>query len=152
MWGFFILRLFIFRKWDLVVLCEADRRSVLKSNPRTDYHEGLYVVGSDCICIWYSIDLYSFQTVNTQELLTTFFPIIKGQLPFDALAWNSSCRMNRSVSFSDFVSFDKHFASTSSEEKLQGIFKLFDNNNEGILRRHEVRKFAVVKLLFFIKL
>ena len=57
--------------------------------------------------------------------------------------------MSRSVSFSDFVSFDKHFASTSSEEKLEGIFKLFDNNNEGILRRHEVRKFAACNLLFF---
>ena len=90
----------------------------------------------------------SLQTVNKRELVTTFFLIIKVQspLPFDALAWNSRYRMSRSVSFSDFISFEKHFASTSSEEKLEGIFKLFDNNNEGILRRHEVRKFAVVKL------
>ena len=55
--------------------------------------------------------------------------------------------MNRTVSFSDFVNFDKHFQSCSSEEKLRGIFKLFDNNEEGILRRHEVRKFAVFILL-----
>ena len=52
--------------------------------------------------------------------------------------------MNRSVSFSDFVDFDKHFKRCSPEEKLRGIFKLFDNNNEGILRRHEVRKFAIL--------
>merc|ERR1712062_520635 len=52
-------------------------------------------------------------------------------------------------SFSDFISFEKHFASTSSEEKLEGIFKLFDNNNEGILRRHEVRQ--IIFSLYLIK-
>ena len=57
--------------------------------------------------------------------------------------------MNRSVSFSQFIKNDKNFQSGSPDVKLQNIFLLFDNNDEGILRKHEVRQ--IVFTLFLIK-
>ena len=57
--------------------------------------------------------------------------------------------MNRSVSFSQFIKNDKNFKSQTPELKLQNIFLLFDNNDEGILRKHEVRQ--IIFTLFLIK-
>ena len=57
--------------------------------------------------------------------------------------------MNRSVSFTQFIKNDKSFKSQTPELKLQNIFLLFDNNDEGILRKHEVRQ--IIFTLFLIK-
>lgn len=56
--------------------------------------------------------------------------------------------MSRNVSFTDFVKNNKDFKSGNPDSKLRSIFQLFDNNNEGILRKHEVRYFN--KYLFCI--
>ena len=57
--------------------------------------------------------------------------------------------MNRSVSFTQFIKNDKNFKSKTPELKLQSIFFLFDNNDEGILRKHEVRQ--IIFTLFLMK-
>ena len=48
-------------------------------------------------------------------------------------------KMSREVSFSKFVRNDENFKGSNPELKLQNIFMLFDNNNEGVLRKSEVR-------------
>jgi len=48
-------------------------------------------------------------------------------------------KMSREVSFSKFLKNDANFKGSNPELKLQNIFMLFDNNNEGILRKSEVR-------------
>ena len=62
---------------------------------------------------------------------------------------NAWIKMNRSVSFSQFIKNDKNYKSQTPELKLQNIFFLFDNNDEGILRKHEVRQ--IIFTLFLIK-
>ena len=62
---------------------------------------------------------------------------------------NALMKMNRSVSFTQFIKNDKNFKSRTPELKLQSIFFLFDNNDEGILRKHEVRQ--IIFTLFLLK-
>merc|ERR1712045_179848 len=62
---------------------------------------------------------------------------------------NAWMKMNRSVSFTQFIKNDKNFKSQTPELKLQSIFFLFDNNDEGILRKHEVRQ--IIFTLFLLK-
>ena len=55
--------------------------------------------------------------------------------------------MENNVQFSEFLLDQESFKKCSIEEKLGGIIELFDNNDEGILRRKEVRQILICLLL-----
>ena len=51
--------------------------------------------------------------------------------------------MKTNVNFSQFLLDEEYYKNCSSEEKLTGIFELFDNNAEGILRKNEIRQILI---------
>ena len=55
--------------------------------------------------------------------------------------------MENSKQFSEFLLDQERFKKCSIEEKLDGIIELFDNNDEGILRRKEVRQILICLFL-----
>ena len=55
--------------------------------------------------------------------------------------------MTSSYKFSQFLLDADYFQTCSTEEKLNGIFNLFDNNDEGILRKNEIHQILICLFL-----
>ena len=55
--------------------------------------------------------------------------------------------MNANKKFSEFLLDPEIFRNCSTEEKLDGIVELFDNNDEGILRKREIRQILICLFL-----
>ena len=55
--------------------------------------------------------------------------------------------MDNNKQFSKFLLDQEMFKKCSVQEKLDGIIELFDNNDEGILRRGEVRQILICLFL-----
>ena len=56
-------------------------------------------------------------------------------------------RMNNDKQFSKFILDQKSFRRCSTDEKIDGIVELFDNNDEGVLRKREIRQILICLFL-----